>query len=101
MTNDHLDPAKEKKENFKMAAKGAQELAVHSRFSVLANEDSDSSDEETTKGKDVVPSDAKKKVKNAKKRARKKKKAAEAGAASAEVSTLDGPRFCFQDEAAN
>ena len=68
-----------------MAAKGAHELAVHSRFSVLANEDSDSSEEETTKGKDMVSLDAKKKAKNAKKRARKKKKAAEAGATSAEV----------------
>ena len=87
------DPPKEKKLKFKMAGKGAHELAVHSRFSVLANEDSGSSEEETTKGKDTVSSDAKKKAKNAKKRARKKKKAAEAGAASAEVDVFDWPRF--------
>lgn len=66
-----------------MAAKiHGPEFGESSRFSVLANNDSEESQEENDGHK---IDEAKKKAKNAKKRARKKKKAAEDSAATAEV----------------
>eukprot|EP00795_Rhopilema_esculentum_P005949 gene5949-11302_t len=68
-----------------MAAHMVNDIGVHSRFSVLANDDSDESEEEVSKKNDE---DAKKKAKNAKKRARKKKKAALATAENNELRNL-------------